>query len=176
MSAYFIIQLDTTGPMITLDAPTFVELDEEFTIIVESSEELLISDIHELYIIDRLGIRYDLTYDVFINRIQSTLTLRDYEVNVGRATIYAALYDDVLNVSNVAFQHLTIDVPIIEQVINFKGKIDNETCLKGAISKEYSLRGSINKYMNLKGEKIVMADLKGEINKSANLKGEIGGD
>ena len=174
MSAHFILELDTTGPIIIIDAPTFVALDQEITITINSSENISANNMHELYIIDRLDNRHDIDYTVYNNKIVSTLTLQDLDIHSGSARLYAQLYDEVYNPSSLANQALNVEVPTIENIINFKG-ILSEHQLKGIIDKETELLGEINKIINLEAS-VNDIELKGIIKKLVNLKGKIGGD
>lgn len=151
MSAYFVLNLDTTGPSAEIDAPYYVDLDQEITITVNADEPIKAAYIHELYIIDSLGIRYDLDYSLNTNSIISTLILNSLGVNLGYLTVYALIYDEVLNPSEVVSKKLSTEIPLIINIISLEAELEKELSLKAYLEKEKDLDSSIIKSINLQG-------------------------
>lgn len=117
MSNYFILTLDTTPPQIEIIAPTYTVADIENEIFVLANEAL--SKNHEIYIIDALGIRHDLTFskrgDYFYGLVRFNMCA------FGIATIYARVCDLVLNQSSTAIKTIEIisaSVLTIEQKLS----------------------------------------------------------
>ena len=151
MSAYFILTLDTEGPNAEIVSPVFVDMEEEFTITVNSDEALKAAYIHELYLIDSLGTRYDLSYSINTHSLVSTLSLNALGASSGSITIYALVYDEVLNPSNEAYKDISTEVPVIKNVISLEGELVKYKDLKAAIEKEKALMSEIKKFINLQG-------------------------
>ena len=151
MSAYFILTLDTEGPFAEIESPVFVDMEEEFTITVNSDEAIKAAYIHELYLIDSLGTRYDLSYSINTHSLVSTLSLNALGASSGSITIYALVYDEVLNPSNEAYKDISTEVPVIKNVISLEGELVKYKDLKAAIEKEKALMSEIKKFINLQG-------------------------
>ena len=151
MSAYFILTLDTEGPYIEIDSPAFIDMEEEFTITINSEESLKAAYIHELYLIDSFGTRFDLSYSINTHSLVSTLSLNSLGASLGFITIYALVYDEVLNPSNEAYKNISTEVPIIKNVISLDGELVKGKALKAAIEKEKALMSEIKKIINLQG-------------------------
>src|SRR6056297_109794 len=135
MSAYFILTLDTAGPYVEIDTPAFIDPEEEVIITVNSDEAIKAAYIHELYIIDNQGTRYDLNYTLNSYSIVSALSLNSLGVSPGSATIYAVLYDEVLNPSNEAYKHFSTELPLIKNIIILQAGIENHIFLIAGLKK-----------------------------------------
>ena len=151
MSAYFILTLDTEGPFAEIVSPVFVDMEEEFTITVNSGEAIKAAYIHELYLIDSLGTRYDLSYSINTHSLVSTLSLNALGASSGSINIYALVYDEVLNPSNETYKDISTEVPVIKNVISLEGELVKYKDLKAAIEKEKALMSEIKKFINLQG-------------------------
>lgn len=94
---YFTVDLDTTGPDITISAPAYTGRDTQNTIIVQANEQL--STDQDFYFIDSLGKRYDVIFTHEGDRFIGTLTFS--EIASGIAVFYAQVWDEVGNPSAV---------------------------------------------------------------------------
>lgn len=146
MNVYFILTLDTTPPNGNLEIPDYIESGVSFQVIVTSDEPLRQEFVHEIYIIDSKNNRYDLDYAIEQQRLVSIATARFYAR--GTATIYAEIYDEVLNKSEVLFDSIFIndeiahtpreDLPINIKNVNSKNgfKLFNNTNEVTSISRK----------------------------------------
>ncbi|HMA60162.1 MAG TPA: hypothetical protein VKN64_07700 [Halanaerobiales bacterium] len=151
MSAYFILALDTQGPAAEIVSPGFVDMEEEFTITVNSDETLKAAYIHELYLIDSLGTRFDLSYSLNTHSLVSTLSLNSLGASSGSLTIYALIYDEVLNPSEVVSKELSTEIPLIINIVSLEAEIKKELSLNASLEKEKDLNSSIIKTISLQG-------------------------
>lgn len=104
MAASFVLELDTTGPVIKAFGPSYATTAYPETIIIESSEQL--ADYQDIYFIDSAGTRHDVIFSHDSTRMTGIVyfTLFSY----GIATMYSRLMDDVNNLSNTAIYHVNI--------------------------------------------------------------------
>lgn len=108
MSSSFILELDTTPPEITINAPSYTTKFIPNTIYVTSNE--ILSDSYEnIYIVDSNGATHDIDLSFDGNKIYSgSVIFKDYPNGV--ATIYAQLKDDVGNVSQLVSKTINVIV------------------------------------------------------------------
>jgi hypothetical protein len=105
MEGYFILEFDTTGPHIDVYAPKYTDRVANNTINIISNEKL--SDYQDIYIVDSQGKRHDLIFSFDGDKTFSgNVTFNGYPMGV--TTIYAQLKDEVGNVSNLAYTHISV--------------------------------------------------------------------
>lgn len=104
MSSFFYLELDTSSPNIEIYAPSYTTQDSKTMITIESNEPL--SDFQEIYIIDSLGDRHDLTFLHDGNKFTGDMYLTNYPLGI--STIYARLQDDVGNMSDVVSKPINV--------------------------------------------------------------------
>lgn len=105
MSSYFTLELDTTGPTIQINAPTYSSRESNNTITVVGNEKL--SNYQDIYIVDSSGNTHNVTFSFDGNETFSgNVIFSNYPIGV--ATIFAQLQDEVGNPSNVAQAHISI--------------------------------------------------------------------
>lgn len=105
MSSFVIIEFDRTPPTIEIYTPSYTTKDIVNEIVIKSNED--ISTYQEIYIIDSNDNRVDYTF-----KKESNNTLVGFvklsQQNLGIATIYARVKDDVGNYSNLAQKSINI--------------------------------------------------------------------
>lgn len=102
--SYITIQLDTTEPTLNIYAPSYVTIDMQVDILIESDERL--DDWQEIYVIDQDGKRHDYTFKITNNRITGVINTNTYPV--GLATLYVTVRDEVHNVSRQHEKVITV--------------------------------------------------------------------
>ncbi|WP_100406686.1 hypothetical protein [Bacillus solitudinis] len=100
----FVLELDTTPPVIEIVAPTYTVSDAETEIIVDSNE--ILAEYQDIHIVDSSGKRHDVIFlyqgDYFYGKLIFN------EFSIGIATIYVRVKDEVSNLSDLAKK--TIDI------------------------------------------------------------------
>lgn len=104
MSSFFAIQLDTTPPQIEIISPSYTTQYSLIEIRIQSNEPLEQSQ--EIYIIDSIGNRHDLTFLYQTTEYVGYVSFNNYPVGIG--TIYARLTDEVGNVSELTSKTINI--------------------------------------------------------------------
>lgn len=105
MPSYFIIELDTTSPIIEVYAPRYTTNNITNKITIESNENL--AQYQDIYIIDSKGVRHDYTFKRDSdNTYVGVVKFSNYPLGI--ATIYARMKDEVDNFSNVASASIEI--------------------------------------------------------------------
>ena len=98
MRPYFKLELDTTPPVISIDVPHAIHLDDRTgTIQVLANEQL--DSWQQFYMVDALGKRYDFIFDHQGDNFRGIVSL--HGVATGIATIYAQAKDTAWNKSAV---------------------------------------------------------------------------
>lgn len=95
MSSYFMLELDTTAPLVEIYAPNYTTTDIITEIRVVANEEL--SPCQEIYIIDNSGIKHDLTFLHSGNQFIGYINFHGFDFGI--VTIYARVKDTVHNIS-----------------------------------------------------------------------------
>lgn len=96
--SYFILELDTTGPIIEIYAPSYATPYDNVEVFIESSEQLM--EYQDIYLVDGAGTKHKLTFQHQGNRMYGLVSFQ--YMKVGIATLYARLKDEVGNDSNTA--------------------------------------------------------------------------
>jgi hypothetical protein len=105
MPSYFTLELDTTGPIIQINAPSYTSRESDNIITVVGNEKL--SDIQDIYIVDSQGTRHDVIFSFDGNNtFTGDVVFNGYPVGV--STIFAQLQDEVGNPSNLATAHISV--------------------------------------------------------------------
>lgn len=107
MSSYFNLELDTTGPIISINSPLYAVPTDLVTITITSNE--IMAPWQEIYTIDSTGMRRDLVLFFSDNEFTGEFSVAEY--GIGVATIYAKVLDDVGNVSPIASKLLVVYLP-----------------------------------------------------------------
>jgi hypothetical protein len=105
MSSYFTLTLDTTGPIIQINAPSYTSRESNNTITIVGNEKL--SNVQDIYIVDSQGTRHDVIFS-FDGDMTYTGNIVFTGYPVGVSTIFAQLQDEVGNLSNQATAHISI--------------------------------------------------------------------
>jgi hypothetical protein len=100
----FMLELDTTPPVVQILAPRYTTKDTETEILVVADEDLAVYQ--DIYIIDNKGVRHDFTFYQEGRELLGLVFLRD--LPHGIATIYARLRDEVHNLSSLASRTIRI--------------------------------------------------------------------
>ncbi len=95
---YFILELDTTSPVIEIECPEYTTKREPLPIIIQADEAL--DSWHDVFIIDSQGTRHDVIITLNGDRFEGSISFNG--VHHGMATIFARSRDEVFNVSNIA--------------------------------------------------------------------------
>ena len=96
--AHFKLILDTTGPQITIEAPTYTTTTSPIVVTVSANEQL---DLYqEVYIIDINGVRHNLTFDHEGDYLIGVVSFDSFDLGI--VTLYARVRDVVHNLSNLA--------------------------------------------------------------------------
>ena len=95
---YFILELDTTSPVIEIECPDYTTKREPLPIIIQANEAL--DSWHDVFIIDSQGTRHDVILTLNGDKLEGFISFND--VHNGVATIFARTRDEVFNVSNIA--------------------------------------------------------------------------
>lgn len=164
MGSYFYLTLDTTPPNVTIAAPNNVMPGIVSEIYINASEP--IAEYQDIYIIDSIGTRYDLTfqYQPESNRYYGELNVHGYAI--GFATIYARLKDNVDNLSS-----------LVSKVIDIRsGTILNYIELTGRFTEQILLQGSVKSMENLSGGFIEQIDIGGSFDEQIELHSQFGED
>lgn len=101
---YFLLELDTTSPMLEIISPVYTQQDIVTDIYIYSSEKLMVYQ--DIYIIDSKGIRYDVTMSYFETYYYGRIQMSGY--SSGIATIYCRLKDEVGNLSELVSKTINI--------------------------------------------------------------------
>lgn len=106
MANYFLLELDTTPPIIEIYAPSYVTRESNAEVVIQSDGCL--SLYQDIYVIDSVGTRRDYTfnYNETLQQYIGVLNFKDYPL--GEITIYAQLQDDVWNMSEKVYQTIVI--------------------------------------------------------------------
>lgn len=145
MPSYFTLELDTTGPIIQINAPTYSSRESDNIITVVGNETL--SSYQDIYIVDSTGVRHDVTFSFDGNEtFTGDIVFNGYPIGV--ATIFAQLQDEVGNNSNIAQAHISIiastyyslfKLSLIEQTVKPQLTLSNRTNTVGEISSTKTL-------------------------------------
>lgn len=104
MANYFTLDLDTTGPIINIIAPSYTTPQTSDEISIVANETL--STYQEIYIVDSQGVRHDLTFTYETDRFVGLVSFSGYPF--GPATIYARVKDEVFNASELVSKAINI--------------------------------------------------------------------
>lgn len=104
MANYFTLDLDTTGPIINIIAPSYTTPQTSDEISIVANETL--STYQEIYIVDSQGVRHDLTFTYENDRFVGLVSFSGYPF--GPATIYAQVKDEVFNASELVSKTINI--------------------------------------------------------------------
>jgi hypothetical protein len=104
MGASFILELDTTGPVIKIFGPSYATNLYPETIIIEANENL--AEYQDIYFIDAAGTRHDVIFSYQTNRLVGIVYFSLFAPGI--ATMYARLMDEVNNLSNTAVYHVNV--------------------------------------------------------------------
>lgn len=95
---YFVLELDTTSPVIEIQCPDYTTQREPLPIVIQADEAL--DSWHDVFIIDSQGTRHDVIITLNGDRFEGSISFNG--VHHGMATIFARSRDEVFNVSNIA--------------------------------------------------------------------------
>ncbi len=95
--SYFILNLDTTPPVIEISCPDYTTKREPLPIVILSNEDLDLW--HDVFIIDSEGVRHDITLTHDGDRLFGSISFN--AIASGVCTIFARARDEVFNVSNI---------------------------------------------------------------------------
>ena len=127
MSNYFILNLDTTGPNIKINAPNYTAVGLKEEIIIKSNEYL--DNYQDIYIIDNQGIKRKLILDYHGSYFKGVVDFLNYPVGISK--IYAQLRDVVLNESNIAIHNIDVkeepELFIEQKIQTMNIKLDSKT-------------------------------------------------
>ena len=101
---YFILELDTTSPVIEIECPDYTTKREPLPIIIQANEAL--DSWHDIFIIDSQGTRHNVILTLNGDRFEGFISFND--VHHGVATIFARTRDEVFNVSNIAQKSILV--------------------------------------------------------------------
>jgi hypothetical protein len=104
MAASFTLELDTTGPQIEILAPLYTLPEIETEVIIQANEVLAPNA--EIWVIDSLGERYDVTFSHEGDRFSGIIKFTEFPLGV--AWIYALVRDEVHNLSNLVTKSINI--------------------------------------------------------------------
>lgn len=104
MGASFILELDTTGPVIEAFGPSYATNLYPETITIEANENL--ADYQDIYFIDAAGTRHDVIFSYQTNQFVGIVYFSLFAPGI--ATMYARLMDKVNNLSNTAVYHVNV--------------------------------------------------------------------
>ncbi|MFC3883742.1 hypothetical protein ACFOU2_09615 [Bacillus songklensis] len=104
MGASFILELDTTGPVIEAFGPSYATNLYPETIIIEANETL--ADYQDIYFIDAAGTRHDVIFSYQTNKFVGVVYFSLFVPGI--ATMYARLMDEVNNLSNTAIYYVNV--------------------------------------------------------------------
>ncbi|MDW7673790.1 MAG: hypothetical protein SCK28_04550 [Bacillota bacterium] len=156
---FFILELDTTPPNISIIAPNYTVPNVETEIIIEGNEVL--SQFQDIYIIDAKGTRHDVIFNYSNDKFIGRLIFNDF--SIGIATVHARLKDEVLNLSDRVSK--TIDIRMATKLILTIDEITREICAANKtrfITLSESIRG-LNCFKNIRGTVIYEATRKIEV-------------
>lgn len=103
--AYFQLELDTTGPEISINVPSYVLSSADLDIVIQANEPLEPS-YQEFYLIDSLGQRHNFILTHFDTYYKGKLSMDG--MSLGVATLYAKVQDTVLNFSPLVSKGINI--------------------------------------------------------------------
>jgi hypothetical protein len=105
MAGFFLLELDTTGPDIVVNAPNYTTKDTPIDIIV-SADETLSDGFQDFYVIDQYGVRHNciLSYDE--KEYTGRITLSTFDNGI--VTFYARVKDEVGNLSALGSKAIQI--------------------------------------------------------------------
>jgi hypothetical protein len=103
--AYFQLELDTTGPEISINVPSYVLSSADLDIVIQANEPLE-SSFQEFYLIDSLGQRHDFILTYFDTYYKGKVSLSG--ISLGVAKLYARVQDTVLNFSPLVSKGINI--------------------------------------------------------------------
>lgn len=96
--SFFTLELDTSPPVLTINAPSYVSPTETVSISINSNENLL--QFQSIYIMDSIGVRTDLTFTYLTDHYTGNIDFST--LASGNATLYATLKDGVLNSTTIS--------------------------------------------------------------------------
>lgn len=102
--SYILLTLDTTAPDVELLLPNFTTNQARTEIRVVANESLL--PWHEIYVIDSLGRRHNLTFKHEDDEFVGVVVFSDYPMGI--ATVYATVKDSVGNQSALVSKSIRI--------------------------------------------------------------------
>ncbi|MBO0962389.1 hypothetical protein J1P26_22055 [Neobacillus sp. MM2021_6] len=94
---YILLELDTTAPTLEIYAPNYTTRSALTPVTIQANEPL--SSYQEVYIVDALGGRHDLTFAHEDDNLVGYLSLNGYPLGI--ATLYCRLMDTVDNLSSL---------------------------------------------------------------------------
>lgn len=101
---YFVLELDTTSPVIEIQCPDYTTQREPLPIVIQAGEAL--DSWHDVFIIDSQGTRYNVILTLNGDRFEGYISFND--VHHGVATIFARTRDEVFNISNIAQKSILV--------------------------------------------------------------------
>lgn len=104
MASFFMLELDTTPPAVSITVPNYTIPHVDTEIMVVANEPL--DNFQEIYIVDSAGVRHDAIFEFQGDSFRGVVDFCDCALGI--ATIYARVRDEVHNLSEVAMA--TIDV------------------------------------------------------------------
>ena len=110
---YFILELDTTPPVIEIESPDYTTKREPLPIIIQANEALDVW--HDVFIIDSQGTRHDVILTLNGDKLEGFISFND--VHNGVATIFARTRDEVFNVSNIAQKSILVMAEVFLEIL-----------------------------------------------------------
>lgn len=110
---YFILELDTTSPVIEIECPDYTTKREPLPIIIQANEAL--DSWHDVFIIDSQGARHNVILTLNGDRFEGFISFN--EVHHGVATIFARTRDEVFNVSNIAQKSILVMAEVFLEIL-----------------------------------------------------------
>lgn len=101
---YFVLELDTTSPVIEIQCPDYTTQREPLPIVIQAGEAL--DSWHDVFIIDSQGTRHDVIITLNGDRFEGSISFS--EIHHGVATIFARTRDEVFNISNIAQKSILV--------------------------------------------------------------------
>jgi len=137
MGSCFALELDTTGPQISIISPSYTVPNIITEIIIDADEPL--ADWQDVYVVDSKGKRHNL---IFARHGNSLIGLVDFNIcTIGIATLYATVRDEVFNLSAQISKAINI-----RQGAKLKAVINDR---QRQVSNVEAIRG-INQYIRIR--------------------------
>jgi len=110
---YFILELDTTPPVIEIESPDYTTKREPLPIIIQANDAL--DSWHDVFIIDSQGTRHNVILTLNGDKLEGFISFND--VHHGVATIFARTRDEVFNVSNIAQKSILVMAEVFLEIL-----------------------------------------------------------